>query len=148
MVAVELPTVASSRSKTSRASQVTIERRRVTGKQLRFNWDEKETTPAATTAAAITADPATAVPGIQLTQTATVKAKPHSTVGNESKLSPSIATAPQATVINKQRPAAAGATKARVGEATKLGVVMLRLLKSYGITDEEIIEGLSMPTVS
>lgn len=143
MVAVELPTLASSRSKTSRASQVTIERRRVTGKQLRFNWDEKETTPAATTAA-----PATAVPGIQLTQTATVKAKPHSTVGNESKLSPSIATAPQATVINNQRPAAAGATKARVGEATKLGVVMLRLLKSYGITDEEIIEGLSMPTVS
>lgn len=143
MVAVELPTVASSRSKTSRASQVTIERRRVTGKQLRFNWDEKETTPAATTAAATTA-----VPGIQLTQTTIVKAKPQATVGNESKLAPSIATTSQAAVTNNKRPAAAGAIKARVGEATKLGVVMLRLLKSYGITDEEIIEGLSMPTVS
>lgn len=143
MVAVELPTVVSSRSKTSRASQVTIERRRVTGKQLRFNWDEKETTPAATTAA-----PATAVPGIQLTQTTTVTVKPQSTIGNESKVAPSTATAPQATVTNNKRPVAAGAVKARVGEATKLGVVMLRLLKSYGITDEEIIEGLSMPTVS
>jgi|GEM_PF-3099952 hypothetical protein len=143
MVAVELPTVASSRPKTSRANQVTIERRRVTGKQLRFNWDEKETTPAPTIAA-----PATAAPATELTQTASVTVQPQSTAGAQSKIAPSITTTPQATATNNKRPAAAGAVKARVGEATKLGVVMLRLLKSYGITDEEIIEGLSMPTVS
>jgi alkylhydroperoxidase/carboxymuconolactone decarboxylase family protein YurZ len=36
----------------------------------------------------------------------------------------------------------------RIGQPAKLGVVMMRLLKSYGITDEEIIEALSMPAIS
>ena len=57
MVAVELQAENSTRSQATRsqatrsqatrsqstvASQVTLERRRVTGKQLRFNWDEKD----------------------------------------------------------------------------------------------------------
>ncbi len=37
----------------------------------------------------------------------------------------------------------ARATEARIGQPVKIGVVMIKLLKSYGITDEEIAEGLA-----
>jgi hypothetical protein len=129
MVAVELQAENSTVSQTTRAqstraqspaaSQVTLERRRVTGKQLRFNWDEKESTPAT---------PATEP---------TVEVAPKPTAKSSRK--PTVPTQPLAV---------AAANKSRLGEATKLGVVMLRLLKSYGISDEEIIEGLSLPSVS
>jgi hypothetical protein len=110
MVAVELqsqvvsiPVTAHSRSK------VTLQRRKVSGKQLRFNWDEKEQPT----------DPTPAV------------AEPVATEKSESL----VAAIPRPTAIP---------LKSRIGESTKLGLVMMRLLKSYGITDEEIIEGLSM----
>jgi len=35
------------------------------------------------------------------------------------------------------------ATETRLGMPVRLGAVMLKLLKSYGITDEEIAEGLA-----
>ena len=34
-------------------------------------------------------------------------------------------------------------TETRIGTPVRLGVVMLKLLKSYGITDEEIAEGMA-----
>jgi len=126
MVAVELQAENSTRSQATRsqstvASQVTLERRRVTGKQLRFNWDEKEPTPVA--AATPPAEP-----------TREVAPKPTA----KSSPKPSVPSQPLTV---------AAANTSRIGEATKLGVVMLRLLKSYGISDEEIIEGLSLPSV-
>lgn len=118
MVAVEFQAEISSRPQTQRSSKVTLERRKVTGKQLRFNWDEKESAPT---------DP-----------TVEPTAVPTSKTTAKSNAKPSVQTQPLPV---------SAATKSRIGDATKLGVVMLRLLKSYGISDEEIIEGLSMPTV-
>lgn len=114
MVAVELQAEISTRPQTPRSSKVTLERRKVTGKQLRFNWDEKESGPKEPVVEPIVA----------------TTAKPSN--------KPSVQ--PQSSPIS-------AATKSRIGDATKLGVVMLRLLKSYGISDEEIIEGLSMSSV-
>lgn len=125
MVAVELQAENSTRSQTAAATQVTLERRRVTGKQLRFNWDEKESISAAPTAPAAPA----AEPTLEVAPKPTAKSSPK----------PSVPTQPLSVAC---------ANKSRIGEATKLGVVMLRLLKSYGISDEEIIEGLSLPSVS
>ena len=110
MVAVELQSqVVSVPVTTHSRSKVTLQRRKVSGKQLRFNWDEKEQT----------ADPTPAV------------AEP---VAAE-KTEPVVTENPRPTAIP---------LKSRIGDSTKLGLVMMRLLKSYGITDEEIIEGLSM----
>ncbi len=35
------------------------------------------------------------------------------------------------------------ASEARIGKPVRLGSVMIKLLKSYGITDEEIAEGMA-----
>lgn len=134
MVAVELQAENSTRSQTARSqtaavTQVTLERRRVTGKQLRFNWDEKESSSAAPTAPAPAPTAPAAEPTLEVAPKPTAKSSPK----------PSVPTQPLPV---------ASANKSRIGEATKLGVVMLRLLKSYGISDEEIIEGLSLPSVS
>jgi hypothetical protein len=118
MVAVELQAEISTRPQTPRSRKVTLERRKVTGKQLRFNWDEKESGPKEPVVEPIVA----------------TTAKPSNKPSTKSSAQP------QSSPIS-------AATKSRIGDATKLGVVMLRLLKSYGISDEEIIEGLSMPTV-
>lgn len=142
MVAAELPTVTVSPSQTTRSSRVTIERRRVSGKQLRFNWDEKaETAPIPTEAIPTEAKAVVSEKGPTTEKTTASLSSPP-------KVIPSVTSNSKPFAASNQRPTAAGAVKSRVGEATKLGVVMLRLLKSYGITDEEIIEGLSMPTVS
>lgn len=110
MVAVELQSQAVSVPVTPHSrSKITLQRRKVSGKQLRFNWDEKE-------------QPVDLTPAVT---------EPVATEKSESL----VAANPRPTAIP---------LKSRIGESTKLGLVMMRLLKSYGITDEEIIEGLSM----
>jgi len=124
MVAIESKAEIKDRAKLPQSARITVERRKVAGKQLRFNWDEKESSAPQPTNP--TPSPTNASAG----QTKVA-----------SQASPS-------TPSTSSRKPAAGPIKSRVGETTKLGVVMLRLLKRYGITDEEIIEGLSTSTAS
>lgn len=124
MVATHLKTEIKDRAQLPLRAPITIERRKVAGKQLRFNWDEKESSA-----------PQPSTPTPSPTKSTAGKA---STPTQESP----------ATASHSSRKPAAGPIKSRVGETTKLGVVMLRLLKRYGITDEEIIEGLSTSTAS
>lgn len=124
MVAVELQAELTNHASSNRSRKVTVERRKVSGKQLRFNWDEKETTIQPSVKTAPPAQPI-------------APAQPQPTPA-----------APKAASITARKTSVKPApTKSRVGDTTKLGVVMLRLLKSYGISDEEIIEGLSLPSV-
>ncbi len=124
MVAVELQAELTNHTSSNRSRKVTVERRKVAGKQLRFNWDEKETTVQPSVKTAPSAQPV-------------APAQPQPTPA-----APKTAPVPPRKTSVKPAP-----TKSRVGDTTKLGVVMLRLLKSYGISDEEIIEGLSLPSV-
>jgi hypothetical protein len=135
---------------------------RSSGRQLKFDWDSSETKPANRTKSKTTTS-SPAVPNSK--GSGTSDTRPAATeVVSESKVqerraqelpqSSHAATTSQAyslknsvaTTSRVQPVAAAGAM--RIGQPAKLGVVMMRLLKSYGITDEEIIEALSMPAIS
>ncbi len=107
-------------SKSRSNAEIRISRRRVTGKQLRFDWDANDTSESL-------------VENSNSRSSVAVEPKP---------ASPTNLSKPAVTPARSQSPSANQAS--RIGEPTKLGLVMFRLLKRYGITDEEIIEGLQM----
>lgn len=135
---------------------------RSSGRQLKFDWDSLETKPANWSKSKTTTN-STVAPNSKdsgnkepLPVVAEVASEPK--VQQLGQTSPTALTSQavptsQAHSLNtavaktsRIQPAAAGAM--RIGQTAKLGVVMMRLLKSYGITDEEIIEAFSIPTIS
>jgi cytoskeletal protein RodZ len=154
MVAIESKTEIKDRAKLPEQARITIERRKVAGKQLRFNWDEKESSSTQPTLHTPSSTSPTA--GRPNASGAATNKKTDSSPRTNPAAAPKVTAAPN-VATNQATPALTSHSnrkpvpshpKSRVGETTKLGVVMLRLLKRYGITDEEIIEGLSTSTAS
>jgi preprotein translocase subunit SecD len=152
--------------RTSDRQGVLARSRRSSGRQLKFDWDSTETKPANLTKSKITtnspaapntkdagtkdASPtATAVVSEPNVQELRVQEPKVQQQGRSSYDAPtSQACILQNSVAKTSRVQPVAASAMRIGQPAKLGVVMMRLLKSYGITDEEIIEALSMPTIS
>jgi hypothetical protein len=134
---------------------------RSSGRQLKFDWDSSETKPANWTkskpipnspAAPNSKDSVTREPRPVATEVAS-EPKVQELRAQELASSPyaamkSLTHSLNSTVAKTSRVQPAAASAMRIGQPAKLGVVMMRLLKSYGITDEEIIEALSIPTIS
>lgn len=139
---------------------------RSSGRQLKFDWDSTETKPANRTKSKTTtnspaapntkdlgtkdsspaANAVASEPNVQELRVQAPKVQQQGQLSYAAPTSQPYSLQNSAAKTSRVQPAAAGAM--RIGQPAKLGVVMMRLLKSYGITDEEIIEALSLPTIS
>lgn len=148
MVAVEaqtaIPPASLTHCRTKRSSQVTIERRKVAGKQLRFNWDESEPLPPQSNAHTPRDTDQKATDPVNIKPVGSGRTEIESRANGPKA---EVNTAPT-SIRSSSASTTSRTSSSRIGETTKLGIVMFRLLKRYGITDEEIIEGLSMSSLS
>jgi hypothetical protein len=80
----------------------------------------------------------------QLIETARPATKPVARVAQSARVTQRVAQ-PVAKVAEPgiESEIAARNSDARIGKPVRLGAVMIKLLKSYGITDEEIADGLA-----
>ncbi|GAB5401958.1 MAG: hypothetical protein Aurels2KO_01890 [Aureliella sp.] len=120
--------------------------------QLVFNWDEQPTAPVAKASEAAATPPATpdkpfTMDGpkerrVRKMKRISIGREPRRIPGGEAWESPD-APAQPATRDRQSRPSLSVGTAKRFSEPVRIGAAMLNLLRSYGITEEEIAAGIA-----